>query len=174
MFRHQGGIIRESINNTATLVRQVCHVLFTLTSIIKVKSLTVFKLHITQQQCMSTLLQQQYHTAMSLLCYIITAFYISCAVNTNIRIIIGDKGTLPGCTVWWILYQGVLYRGTWYEGSFLFFYISIREFCWFLKILSHIIQHDIPTFPLRNYNNSKVKIWMGEIYCPGAGFHLTL
>jgi hypothetical protein len=55
----------------------------------------MLKLKITRQQYMSTLLQQQYHTAMSLLCYIITAVYTSWAVHTNIRINIGAKGSRP-------------------------------------------------------------------------------
>jgi hypothetical protein len=56
----------------------------------------MLKLQITRQQYMSTLLQQQYHTAMSLLCYIIKAVYTSWAVHTNIRINIGAKGISPG------------------------------------------------------------------------------
>jgi hypothetical protein len=67
-----------------------------LTSIIKSESLKMLKLQITHQQYMSTLLQQQHHTAMSCLCCIITVVYTSCAVHANIRINIGIKKISPG------------------------------------------------------------------------------
>jgi len=50
MFHHIGAILRECISNKGLYVQQVCQVLFTLTSIIKVKSLKMLKLQITHQQ----------------------------------------------------------------------------------------------------------------------------
>ena len=56
----------------------------------------MLKLQITHQHYMSILLQQQYHTAMNVLCYMITAVYTSWVVHTNIRINIGAKGIQLG------------------------------------------------------------------------------
>jgi len=57
-FQHQGAIIRECINNKGLYVQQVFQALFSLISIIKVKSLKMLQLQTTHQPV-------QVHTAVT-------------------------------------------------------------------------------------------------------------